>query len=84
MSQQQGKIVKTVTISLNVTSVDWYTNQRNAQLSESNVTSVAKTITIYIRLCHKTSKKISEIDYQSDYDDGTLQFDTIDTSGWDG
>ena len=34
----------------------------------------------YARLCHKTSKKMDEIDYQDDYD---MQFDTIDTSVWD-
>ena len=35
----------------------------------------------YARLCHKTSKKMDEIEYQSDYDD--IQFDSIDTSAWD-
>ena len=46
MSHQQGKIVEAVMvmISLNVTNVDWYTNQRNALLLESDVTGMVKTI----------------------------------------
>ena len=35
----------------------------------------------YARLCHKISKKMNEIEYQSDYDG--IQFDDIDTSAWD-
>ena len=37
----------------------------------------------YARLFCKTSKKINEIGYQNDYDND-VQFDTVDTSGWDG
>ena len=55
--------------------------QRNALLLGSDATGVAKTI--IMQDCHKTSKKINEIGYQSDYDND-IQFDTIDTSGWDG
>ena len=80
MSHQQGETVETVMISLNVTNMVWYTNQRDALFSESDVTGVVKTITM--QDCHKTSKKINKIEYQSDYDD--LEFDTINASGWDG
>ena len=34
----------------------------------------------YARLCHKTSKKVDEIEYQGDYSD--IQFDPIDTTSW--
>ena len=51
-------------------------------LLERDATSVAKT-NHYARLCHKTSKKISKIEYQSDFENH-IQFDAIDTSGWDG
>ena len=37
----------------------------------------------YARLYHKTSKKMDDIEYQSDYDDYNMQFDAIDTLAWD-
>ena len=54
--------------------MDWYTNQKNALHSESDVTGVVKIIIMPYSV-KKTSKKINEIEYHSDYDD--VKFDMI-------